>query len=836
MLIKKVKELTEKIEKCVNSETALRLPGNVYYLEDNEILCCPREFGESRFPYDSNGYTMWVHSTGHIHVKDGLFNVFKPLYDNCEPSVEFFVGMENPDRTYFPVSLTGAAKQLFEPLSVKRYLVYSLSAAYFLAVTEAAIFAVRADMSEDRELRFSFVCINKSHVPLNICFTSYFSALLKHGEYDSMWTTNSRRFVRRGDGCFIMERGKGEEYHALGIKRKISGVKINETESTNSLSAFCGSERRSISGAECLKNGKFSHGAGTHFGIAAEIIKLEVDGDGRIDYVLPVCNTPEEKNKAFLKEIDIDVIDCEIEEKEANEKKRLGNLDICFTNSDEGFVNHEIFNRFIKSVQKQNDICAMGRYYVADLLGTRDVFQQLEQALIWDPGQAREKMLRALGYILSDGRPPRQFEASDKLKLSPVMDLRPFIDQGNWIISCVYSYLSWTGDYAFLDEVCGYYDIDEDENVMLSKEQTSVLEHLIRITDYLIKNIDEDTNCLKILFGDWNDALDGLGLTKEPGKKFGNGVSVMASLHLYKNLYEMYKILMIKGEKNKAEVYLAERERLKNGIMDNSVDTNEFGDKRIIHGWGNKLSYKVGSFSDSDGKSRISFAPNAFWVISGLISETPELRAVVLNALHSLDSRFGLRTLTPAFTPDSPGVGRIANAAPGTAENDCVYIHAAMFSVSALFLLGDCEYAWSMLGRLISPSQINMSKSPFVMTNSYMDNPGLGYNGQSQNDWYTGSGTVFLKNIIRYCIGVDADMDGIIVRTPAYIPFESFKTEITVRGIRITVRYERKGNGVRKIRINGEYTDTRYDSIMATETAYIEYSQLKSNTEILITD
>ena len=59
-----------------------------------------------------------------------------------------------------------------------------------------------------------------------------------------------------------------------------------------------------------------------------------------------------------------------------------------------------------------------------------------------------------------------------------------------------------------------------------------------------MSNLDREdkTNCLRILFGDWNDAVDGLGKTNDNDKKFGTGVSVMASLHLYRNLGEMIEI------------------------------------------------------------------------------------------------------------------------------------------------------------------------------------------------------------------------------------------------------------------------------------------------------
>ncbi len=254
-------------------------------------------------------------------------------------------------------------------------------------------------------------------------------------------------------------------------------------------------------------------------------------------------------------------------------------------------------------------------------MGIRDVFQQLEQALLWDRTQAREKMIRALSFIDPSGRAPRQFSIPEAGKVLK-MDLREFVDQGNWIISCFYSYLAWTGDYSILNETIGYYENIADRTVKLSEIKDSVLEHLLRIMNYLESNLDveDGTGCLRILFGDWNDAIDGLGHTKDEGKKYGTGVSVMATLHFYQNLFEMSEILKsLDGYEDQVEHYLKVRENIKWGLLEHAIECNEANEKRLIHGWGDHMSYKVGSFKDSDGISRISFAPNAFWVRSGLI-------------------------------------------------------------------------------------------------------------------------------------------------------------------------------------------------------------------------
>lgn len=833
MLIRKLDELLARINARLDGNPTDALPGNVYYLDNSEILCAPRVTGESRYPYICDGYTMWVHSTGYIQTKDGLLNVFKQLYDNTDPSVEFFAGVEKDDGTYFPISLLGAAKQLFEPFNVKRYLVYTLSAAYFITDTDIASFIVRADMSDKREMRFSAGIKNKTDKPLKLAFTSYFTAILKESEYDDMWSVADKKFTHLGNGSFVMPRGN----YVLGVKRKVSDISVLASEQTVSRSCFIGGPRRSLSGAECLKTGKFSTSLGRIFDVAAEILKIEIDKEGRIDYVLPLNSNKEEMITLLSQEIDTSKIDSEVEEVNTSEIDRFSNLGVKFEGlKTENKLDVNILNNFVKSVQKQVDACAMGRYYVEDKLGTRDVFQQLEQALIWDPEQAKEKIVRALGYIDPSGRPPRQFTIPIVPTKTPQMDLRPYIDQGNWIISCVYTYIAWTGDLSILDEECGYHKITGGNSVLRIDETDTVLDHIIKITDYLVSNIDPETKCLRILRGDWNDALDGLGATTDAGKEYGSGVTVMASLHLYQNLFEMTEILKKVGKTDRVNDFLAVREELKNGLIKHAVVENDEGKKRLIHGWGDKMAYKVGSFCDSDGVSRISFAPHAFWSSTGLIKETPEYKQVIIDSLHSLDSRFGLLTLYPPFTPATTGVGRIKGFTPGTAENACVYIHAAMFSIMGLFLVGDGNFAWEQLIKVISPSNKNMTMSPFVMTNSYLDNVEKGYDGQSQNDWFTGSGTVFIKNIVRNCIGLYADMNGVYVQPAFHMPVDRFTADVLVKGSRVKVKYENSGAAERTVFVDGKAVGTEFDALMNLNKAYIPDGIFHDGMEIEIKD
>ena len=448
MFESKLKELMKQINNVVENPSAdYALPSNAYYLENGDILCCPRKNGVSRFPYSADGLNMWVYSSGVIHAIEGTFNVFNPVHHEHDSSVNFFVGIEQADGTYFPISILGGGQQLFEPIKVERYLVYSLSAAYFIADTELATFAVRADMSREKEMRFSFACINKKDEDMKVVFTSYFAALLRNRICDDMWavTTKRSRWVKQGE--FILKRDSAE-YHAMGIKHKITNADLTEYYYTTSRPDFLIYQNRNVGNAECLRIGKFENQT-ANIGkfispVAAEIMHLNVKAGNtaRVDYVCRISHKREEESDLLCYDVDPTAIDSSIAAYQESESERMSTLDVKFGALKDSKVNPNVLNNFIKSLKKQVDFCAMGKNYVEDRIGIRDVFQQLEQALIWDPKQAREKIIRAIGHIDLNGRAPRQFSIVSDPSIPPRMDLDAYIDQGNWVISTLYTYLA----------------------------------------------------------------------------------------------------------------------------------------------------------------------------------------------------------------------------------------------------------------------------------------------------------------------------------------------------------------------------------------------------------
>ena len=292
--------------------------------------------------------------------------------------------------------------------------------------------------------------------------------------------------------------------------------------------------------------------------------------------------------------------------------------------------------------------------------------------------------------------------------------------------------------------------------------------------------------------------MDGLGATTNKDKQFGNGVSVMASEHLYRNLLEMYELTKAyKGIENNDYLELAKR--VEKGILANAIV-----DGRIVHGWGENKSFYVGSNKDVDNKSRYSSTSNAFFVVSGLYDKHPEYKAAILEAYNALDSKYGLKTFNEYFAKeDAYKVGRIVNLPKGTAENGATYIHAGMFFVRALFMMNEGEKAFDQIFKLIPITHSKVSTSPFVMPNSYGENLELGIDGESMSDWYTGSSNTLLKAIVFDMFGIKPNLDGELFLKPSnYFPSDEASISLEIRSKKVTINYENKHIGKRSIYVN----------------------------------
>lgn len=817
------------------------LPQNTFYLNEKDILCCERAYGESRFAYDADGLVVWARSSGRIDAYESVFTLFRELNNSEDASIAFVGGIKQDIGEYFPVSIFECHRQLFENIEVKRYVVYSFKYAYYIADTPNVTFAMRLHVDQDKHIHFAFSALNKSDKPQSIYMMSCIDAWLFNYNHGNQYSVMHRFGSRYGNGNCLLRTHED----SMVVARAAFGATCEKEYLTVQKSEVLGPTGRSINNAAALKSGIFEHqyeaANTTDIPVSADCAHYTLMGGESVrrEYELFYFHSKEKAEAHMNHKPDIEKIDTTLMEEEANILSKFAAMQVRFKDY-KGPFNANVFNKFVRNLQNQVSFCALGKNYAGKLIGIRDVMQQLESSLIWQPKESRSKFINALNHILEDGRPPRQFSQQVDSVSMPEFDLRKFIDQGVWIITTLHTYLSYTDDWSILEEKCGYYVASSDNSRIVARSSIvdSVLDHIIKIMDFLCSNMDAETGCLHVLYGDWNDAVDGLGKTTDESVEYGTGVSVMASLQLYQNCGEICEILEhVGGHETEIRKYKAVAETLKKGLTKHAIDRNEKGECRIVHGWGDKGAYKIGSWCDPDGTARYSCASNAFWVISGMLKNAPDMKKAVRQAFKSLDSEFGIRIFDKAFSRDMrPYVGRVATITPGTFENASSYVHGVLLSAAALFLMGESKEGWRQLELGCVLSHENCSKSPFVMPNSYFGNKEYCMRGQSFADWYTGSGTVFVKDIIKYGFGVSPNLDGLMIQTGAYLPATEAELGIVVKGHPITLRYKNENNTDRRFFINGKVVEGIADPLMNICKVFIPNKDITDHMVIEVID
>lgn len=843
-LKEKVISLYEKVKNLegndVERENA-KIAGNCYFLNADEIISYKREFGDARYPYSCDGLNLWAYTSGNVVVEESIFNIILSSFEGAEPNLCFFVA-EKAENGFFPISVTGAGKLPFEK-GIERFTVFTPDAAYYYAVTDKLISCVRMFVDGDKNLRFSLYVGNVSSKTVETYASSYFNLMLQRSGFEYIETKWYRRCRRTENGFAIgvtehLDRNTCFTHHA----RIVRSCDAETVYSTTSRTDFKGGMHHQINCSSALINGKFKNcRAYTEFNdtaIAGDIIPLILDAGGEFSVTYTVAVNDDEALAAALAERAPATADADAYVYRSKGEGEVAQQIPSFLfegNTDGGIKNEKNLAYFLKNVYRQVEFCARAKNYAGPFIGIRDIFQQLEAALLWIPDYCRGKIVEALNFIGDDGRAPRQYSYPASSAVVPAMDLRPYIDQGVWIISTVYNYIAYTSDRSILDVDCGYYKLIGNR-VEFSSDRDSVLEHLLRIANYLLSKLDPETGCLRILYGDWNDALDGLGRTDKEGEEFGTGVSVMASLQLYRNLFEISELLTLVGREDEAEAYTEKGKKLLCSLNKYAVVANENGNRKILHGWGDKRSYLIGSFCDNDGEDRDGLTASAYYVISRAFDSDRSLRKDILAAYDRLDSKYGIKTFEPYFDQANKAVGRITRLPKGTAENGAVYIHATLFAIWSLFAMGEDRRAWEQLYKILPVTHERISTTPFVMPNSYIENKEKGFDGESMSDWFTGSGCVLIKVLTWYVFGIRADLNTLTIAPASYIPFRKTEIAMTVKGRSLKLRYENKGKGKRTFTVNGELFDAVVDERTGAPAVIFDESELPEALVIVIED
>ncbi len=76
------------------------MPSECFFLDGVAILCYPREIGDGRYPYQTDGLTLWVYSSGNMEVRESLYNISLNSAEGKEPYIAFFAGERREKGSY----------------------------------------------------------------------------------------------------------------------------------------------------------------------------------------------------------------------------------------------------------------------------------------------------------------------------------------------------------------------------------------------------------------------------------------------------------------------------------------------------------------------------------------------------------------------------------------------------------------------------------------------------------------------------------------------------------------------------------------------------------------
>ena len=775
------------------------LTNNAYFL-DNDILLKENKCGDARIPFTKDGLALWVHQNGNISLNESNFFLISEALECDNNFFAFFLGEKEGDE-YLPTSLFEVNKNIFEK-DVTRYTIFKNSYAIFILIHQNIIYALRLGLTDEKDFIYEVEVINNSKEEKDLYSSMYLNFNLMHSSKDSVETKWFRE-AKYDNDLFTLNTVEDvspyEHIHSTYyLKRNVFGKTVKEN--TTSRGVYSNGKTSRFDNSECLLLGKFLKEKHTtrfnDFAICGDILKfhLKANESLNISYILS-----KDLNRA--KEANISGLFTKSLQNSINYYENENYLKMKFNDSD--VINPNLFTKFIDRVIYQVDYCARTKNSTLTMLGIRDIFQAIEAGLIWNKEEARRKILEALNFTNINGRLPRQYSLPAEGQNYAKIDAREFIDSGLWVIDTIYQYLAYTKDESLLNEECGYINIVDSIGYIQEKKDT-VLKHLYLIIEYLIDNIDSDTHCLKILYGDWNDAVDGLGKSLSQ-KGFTNGVSVMATFQLYSSLTKIIDIIDHYDKDNEVlkSYFVKKKEEVAKGLKDNAFVKKEERSK-ILHGWGENKSFFVGSFDDVDKKERDSLTSNAFYINSDFYKFDSSYANGVIDAYHNLDSKYGLLTFKPGFEKDAAKVGRIVNLPLGTAENGAVYIHGACFAIDSLFTLGQDKFAWDEIFKIIPITHKFVSTTPFIMPNSYGYNESIEVDGESMNDWFTGSSSTLIKLLIRNVFGIKVTLDNLIIQPACYFPFKQAEIDIQILNTHVHLKHISDSSNRRVIKINGE--------------------------------
>jgi cellobiose phosphorylase len=410
--------------------------------------------------------------------------------------------------------------------------------------------------------------------------------------------------------------------------------------------------------------------------------------------------------------------------------------------------------------------------------GFRDAMQDAFGLTLFEPERAREMILRLTGFQYSDGSASHR---APRIPLAPERSEKS--DLPLWISVAALQYVRETGDASIVQEIVPYADGPE----------ATLLEHIRAGLERSLNDVGRHGLPL-IHYGDWNDALDGLG-----GE--GKGESVFLGQFLAYALRNSADLATLVGQNELAQDWSRKRDQLIEIINRDCWDEDRF--VRAFHDDGTVIGCR------QNQAGRLYLNPQV-WAVLADAAPKGRLETCMDTVGRELDSPFGIRCLAPPYCGHDPHVGLISRFPPGIKENGAVFSHAMAFCVVAELMLGRGDRAWEIIQKanpvIRARNHPDYRMEPYVYC-QFVAGPETNLRGQGFHHWLTGTCSWMQYAVVNWMLGARAEVDALVLDPCIPSHWTSFEIVRPFRGSTFHITVEnphRKNRGVKTLNVEGQ--------------------------------
>ena len=407
-------------------------------------------------------------------------------------------------------------------------------------------------------------------------------------------------------------------------------------------------------------------------------------------------------------------------------------------------------------------------------MGFRDSCQDLMGFVHLVPERARERIIDIASTQFEDGSAYHQYQPLTKKGNADIGS--GFNDDPLWLIASVSAYVRETGDFSILSEMVPF---DNEAGT-----EVTLMEHLKRSFNFTVSH--KGPHGLPLIGrADWNDCLNLNCFSAHPGESFqtfGPSEGPVAESVFIAGMFVKYgkeygNLCKALGNTDEAKRAETEVEKMYQAVLENGWDGDWF--LRAYDANGDK----VGSKECEEGK--IYIEPQGFCTMAEIGVKEGLAEKALASVQERLDTKYGIRILSPAYTEYHLELGEVSSYPPGYKENAGIFCHNNPWVSIAETVLGHGTRAFDVYRKTCPAyveefSEIHRTE-PYVYSQMIAGSDAVRF-GEAKNSWLTGTAAWTFINVSQYIIGIYPTLEGLSVNPCVPEGFGDFSLTREYRG------------------------------------------------------